>query len=110
MYGNKRMTINYVTILATNYPGAQWTLTGDTYDGITWLDDTPQPTQTELDAQWPAVEYANQYATVEAERLAAYEQTSDPIFFKWQRGDATEQQWLDAVNAVKNAHPYPPAP
>jgi hypothetical protein len=104
------MSIDYPAVLTTNYPGSQWTLDGDTYDGLTWLDDTPQPTQAELDAAWPAVQYANQCATVDAARLAAYEQTSDPLFFKWQRGDATQQQWLDAVNAVKNAHPYPPAP
>ena len=104
------MTINYVTILATNYPNSQWTLTGDTYDGLTWLDDTPQPTQAELDAAWPQVDYANQCATVEAARLAAYEQTSDPLYFKWQRGDATEAEWLAAVAQVKADNPYPPAP
>jgi hypothetical protein len=104
------MNVNYPAVLDANYPGALWTLNGDTYDGLTWLDNTPQPTQAELDAAWPAVQYANQCAAVEAARLAAYEQTSDPLYFKWQRGDATEQQWLDAVNAVKNAHPYPPAP
>jgi hypothetical protein len=104
------MSTDYAAVLTANYPQAVWTLNGDTYDGLTWLSDTPQPTQAELDAAWPAVQYANQCATVEAARLAAYEQTSDPLYFKWQRGDATEQQWLDAVNAVKNAHPYPPAP
>ena len=26
------------------------------------------------------------------------------------RGDGTEQAWLDAVAAIKAAHPYPPAP
>jgi len=102
--------IDYSLILSTNYIGAQWSLNGDTYDGLTWLDDTPQPTQAELDAQWPAVDYANNCATVEAARLYAYEQTSDPIFFKWQRGDATEAEWREAVAKVKLDNPYPPAP
>jgi hypothetical protein len=56
------------------------------------------------------VDYANQCATVEAARLLAYEQTSDPIFFKWQRGDATEVEWREAVAKVKADNPYPPAP
>ena len=43
-------------------------------------------------------------------RRAAYEAQSDPLFFEWQRGDGTEQAWLDAVAAVKAANPYPPAP
>ena len=45
--------------------------------------------------------------TVEAERRAAYRQSSDPMFFEYQRGDKTEAEWLAAVQAVKDAHPYP---
>jgi len=56
------------------------------------------------------VEYNDQVAAVEDARRADYEKQSDPLFFEWQRGDGTEQAWLDAVAAVKAAHPYPPAP
>ena len=102
--------IDYTLILATNYPGAHWTLNGDTYDGLDWLDSTSKPTQAELDAAWPQVNYANQCANVEAARLAAYEKQSDPLYFKWQRGDATEAEWRAAVAKVKADNPYPPAP
>ncbi len=101
---------NYAAVLSANYRDALWTLDGDKYDGLTWLDDTPKPSQAELDAQWPAVDHANQIAAVENARRAAYETDSDPLFFEWQRGDGTEQAWLDAVAAVKAANPYPPAP
>ena len=101
---------DYAAVLTANYPGTRWTLAGNDYDTLDWLDDTPKPTQAELDAQWPAVEYNNEVAAVEAARRADYEATSDPLFFEWQRGDGTEQAWLDAVAAVKAAHPYPPAP
>lgn len=102
--------IDYALILSTNYPGAQWTLNGDDYDGLTWLDNTPQPTQVELDAAWPQVNYASQCAIVEAARLAAYEKQSDPLYFKWQRGDATEAEWRAAVAQVKAENPYPQTP
>jgi hypothetical protein len=102
--------VDYTTVLRVNYPGAQWTLDGDTYDGLTWLDDTPQPTQTELDAAWPQVQYGEQCLAVEAARLLAYEQTSDPLYFKWQRGDGTQEEWLAAVAKVKADNPYPSAP
>lgn len=102
--------IDYTLVLATNYPGAQWTLNGDTYDGLVWLDNSPQPTQAELDAAWPQVDYANQCAIVEAARLTAYEKQSDPLYFKWQRGDATEAEWRAAVAKVKADNPYPAAP
>jgi hypothetical protein len=102
--------IEYSAILAANYAGAQWTLDGDTYEGLTWLDSTPKPTQAELDAQWPAVDYNNQLLTIEATRRTQYEAQSDGIYFAWQRGDATEIQWREAVAKVKLENPYPPAP
>jgi len=101
---------DYAAVLTANYPGAQWSLSGNDYDTLDWLDDTPKPTQAELDAAWPQVDYDNQVAAVEQARRADYEAQSDPLFFEWQRGDGTEQAWLDAVAAVKAAHPYPPAP
>jgi len=60
---------DYVVVLAANYPGAEWTLDGDTYDGLTWLSDTPKPSQQELDDAWPAVQQARQDA-VAAEAAA----------------------------------------
>ena len=102
--------IDYTLVLSANYPGAQWSLEGDTYDGLVWLDSTLKPTQAELDAAWPQVQYDTQCAAVEAARLRAYEQQSDPLFFKWQRGDATELEWREAVAKVKAENPYPPAP
>jgi hypothetical protein len=102
--------IDYAAILNANYAGAQWILEGDNYEGLTWLDSTPKPTQAQLDAQWPAVNYSNQIAQVEATRRTQYEAQSDGIFFEWQRGTNTEAAWQAAVQAVKDANPYPPAP
>ena len=102
--------IDYSAILATNYADQQWTLNGDTYDGLVWLSETTKPTQAELDAQWPAVDYQNQYDLVSKTRHAEYIQTSDPIFFEWQRGTKTQADWDNAVQAIKDANPYPPVP
>ena len=102
--------IDYTAILSANYPGAQWTLDGDTYEGLTWLDSTPKPTQAELDALWPATAYNQQVAAVETTRRTQYEAQSDGLFFAWQRGDSTELQWREAVAKVKSDNPYPPAP
>lgn len=104
------MSVDYPAVLNANYPGTQWTMDGDNYDGLNWLDASPKPTQDELDAAWPQVDYDNQCAAVEQARLLDYEQTSDPLYFKWQRGDATEAEWLAAVAKVKADNPYPPAP
>ena len=45
-------------------------------------------------------------AQVDAQRAEAYRNESDPIFFMWQRNEATEQQWLDKVAEIKARHPY----
>jgi hypothetical protein len=41
-----------------------------------------------------------------AGRLRAYEKEADPLFFKWQRGEATQEEWLEAVERVKSDYPY----
>ena len=43
----------------------------------------------------------------EALRKAAYREESDPLFFKWQRGEATEAEWIASVNAIKTRYPEP---
>jgi hypothetical protein len=95
-------------ILTKRYEGAQWTLNGDNYSGLTWLsEDIAKPTVEELQAEWAQVQFEVAYAKVEADRQIAYRDTADPIFFEFQRGDMTEADWLDAVQGVKDAHPYP---
>lgn len=42
--------IDYAQILTVNYPGTQWSLSGNSYDDLTWLDSSPKPTQSQLDA------------------------------------------------------------
>jgi len=95
------------TILSSKFAGSEWVLDGDDYTGLTWLSSTPKPTKKALEALWPEVQYETAYARVEQARRAEYQATTDPLFFEFQRGDATEQAWLDAVQAVKDANPYP---
>jgi hypothetical protein len=38
----------------------------------------------------------------ESNRKEAYREESDPLFFKWQRGEATQQEWLDKVAEIKS--------
>lgn len=38
-------------------------------------------------------------------RRKAYAVESDPIFFEFQRGEKTEQEWLDKVQEIKNRYP-----
>jgi len=48
--------MDYAIILSTKYQGSEWILDGDSYEGLTWLSDTPKPTKTALEAFWPEVQ------------------------------------------------------
>jgi len=98
--------MDYAIILSKKFEGQSFSV-GDTYESIVSLDGSPIPAQAELEALWPEVDYEIAYAQVEQARQQAYQQTADPLFFEYQRGDATEAEWLAAVQAVKDAHPYP---
>lgn len=34
-------------------------------------------------------------------RQQAYEKEADPLYFKWQRGESSEQVWLDKIAEIK---------
>ena len=38
-------------------------------------------------------------------RAEAYRNESDPLFFKWQRGEIEQQVWLDKVAEIKARYP-----
>jgi len=44
------------TILAKKYPESEWSLDGHQYSGLTWLSDTPKPTEAALSKAWPGVQ------------------------------------------------------
>jgi hypothetical protein len=52
-------------------PGEEWTLDGETYDGLTWLSDTAKPTEKQIkDAELAALA-AEQAKKDEAEATTA---------------------------------------
>jgi hypothetical protein len=97
-------------ILTKNYVGSEWYLDGDDYAGLTWLSDSPKPTKAALEKQWGQVEYDTQVEAVNAQRLSAYQNESDPIFFEFQRGENTEQAWKDKIAEIQARFPFPSAP
>ena len=51
----------------------------------------------------PAVLQAEQ----EDKRQLAYTTEADPLFFKWQAGEATETEWLNKREEIRTRFPYP---
>ena len=84
----------------------------DTPDGYT---DNERPTEYHqwIDDEWvltsekEAEKLEDERKQIESQRQRAYRNRSDPIFMKWQRGEATEQEWIDEVEAIRAEFPYP---
>ena len=51
--------------------------------------------------------YETAYAQVEQARLVAYKETADPLFFRWQSGSGTKEEWQAERQKIKNANPHP---
>lgn len=88
-------------------PGAEWVLRGETYDGLEWLDTKQaKPTEEAINAEIAVLQAALPNKIAKENRAAAYKLEADPLFFKAQRGEATQQEWLDKVEEIKQRFPY----
>lgn len=79
-------------------------------DGTVWTGVDPDrvyPDMKPILAKYERVMKDEPRRAVEALRKAAYAAEADPLFFKFQRGDATEAEWLAAVQSIKSRFPYP---
>jgi hypothetical protein len=71
--------------------------------------EPPEPTAEELASRAENAHRAALEARDESLR-AALATEADPVFFQWQRGEATREDWLAAVAAVKARFPRPERP
>ena len=60
-----------------------------------------------VDAAAVTVAAEQAQAKVEQDRLYAYRNEADPLFFKAQRGEATTDEWTAKVAEIKARFPYP---
>jgi hypothetical protein len=44
---------------------------------------------------------------VKEKRRKAYQKYSDPLYFKWQRGDGSEEEYINMFESIKQQLPYP---
>lgn len=90
-----------------------WSCIGTDYSGLEWEgDNKPSLALIEQYAdtadKWHIAMAHN--ARMTSERSEAYKRISDPLFLKSQRGEATHQEWLDAVAAIKTRYPMVDVP
>ena len=82
---------------------------GEPAEIILWENKKPKPSLQEISDAVSDGAYLREVNLVKQARHNAYVAPggSDAVFLKYQRGEATKQEWLDAVQAINNAHPYP---
>ena len=57
-------------------------------------------------AEQKAQEAAEQaFAQAEANRKAAYQAEADPLFFKWQAGEGTQEEWQAKREEIRQRYP-----
>lgn len=78
-------------------------------DAQTGIVTERELTEQELDALGSTAEELAAAAKEEtiANRRSAYVVEADPLYFGWQRGENTEQAWLDKVAEIRARYPYP---
>jgi len=79
-----------------------------TYDAASGEATELEVTETELDANRITEQEQKQrdQDNAKAARRGAFAVESDPLFFAWQRGEGTEQEWLDKVQEIRERFPY----
>ena len=90
-------------------PGCTFSYTGDpeVYESYVWAGPGNQPSKAECDAILVELETEEMLNQVKRQRQAAYQAEADPLYFGWQRGENTEQAWLDKVAEIRARYPYP---
>jgi hypothetical protein len=75
---------------------------GPVFDGAKWVhgyDVVP------LTAEETATREAQRAENARQQRAAAYQAEADPLYFKWQRGEATQAEWLAKIDEIKARYP-----
>jgi len=99
--------INYWQILTTNFADKNWSIEGNSYEGIAWSDQTPKPTQSELDALWESTQATVTATQYQRNRAAEYPTMQEQLDMQYWDSINGTTTWQDAINAIKAKYPKP---
>ena len=89
-------------------PEAKFSLCGDEYENIVWFDENefPPPSKEEVLIEAERLQEKLKIQQIENSRSVAYRQEADPLFFKYQRGEATKEEWEAKIEEIRQRYPY----
>ena len=104
------MKVDLNFYLAQLYKGQWYELKdpskGHVYENILVHDETKKlPSKSKCEKGIKALQAEWDARAIDQQRQSAYQTESDPLFFKSQRGEATEQDWLDKIAEIKARFP-----
>lgn len=92
-------------------PGAKWTLNGETYDGLTWMDENmSQPSREEVLTLAAQLQEDRQRRHYQVERMHKYPhlgEFADAMYWASQGDNSKLDAYYSACEAVKQAYPKP---
>lgn len=91
--------------LLSLYPNAQWSLHGDSYECLEWLDKVQaKPTEAEINAEIVRLQAKYEAMAYKEKRAKEYPPIAEQLDALWKGGDAAAEM-LAKVQAVKNKYP-----
>ena len=94
-------------VLITHYQRSDWSFNGEpSYENLVWHGDSEKPSKEHLESIGINIVMDNANRNIEMLRQDAYRNESDPLFFKWQRGEAEKEEWINKVESIKSKYPY----
>lgn len=87
-------------------PGSAHVIVDNNYDTMQWLSEGQAPTYEECVEAWPTVQAQIANKQAESDRRRAFTSEADPLYFGWQRGENSEQEWLDKCAEIRARYPY----
>jgi hypothetical protein len=88
-------------------PGSLFAVTGSVYEGIEWHDERELPSKSAVEAELARLEADEPRKIARQSRASAYTAEADPLFFKVQRGEATQADYDAKVAEIRTRYPYP---
>lgn len=84
-------------------PDAKFRIFNEDISTIVWRPDHTgvTPSHQEIQEEYDRLISGKAQEELEARRIAEYRSQSDPLFFKWQAGECTKQEWLDKRAEIK---------
>lgn len=95
----------YSSVLTKLRPASSWSMVGNKYEDIVWLDPNSEcPTKEELDAELLALQSAYDALEYQRRRVAEYPTIAEQLDMIYHDGiDA----WKASISEIKNKYPKP---